>query len=387
MKRPLKIGITCYPSLGGSGVVATELGKLLAEKGHEIHFITSGMPFRLGKFQRNIFYHEVEVSDYYVFRYPPYDLSLASKMHQVARLQQLDLLHVHYAVPHAICALLAKMMSGGRLKVVTTLHGTDITVLAQDESLKDIIRLGIRSSDAVTAVSEDLIRETRELLDIREPIDLTYNFVDKRVYYPRACSDLRADYADPHEKILMHISNFRPVKRTGDVVDIFAKVSAKVPSKLLLVGEGPDMPKIQAKIDAMGLSHRVHYMGKQDDVAQVISMADLLLLPSEKESFGLVALEAMACGVPTIGSVAGGIPELVVDGQTGFLSPIGKTEEMASNAVRLLTDAKLYAEFREACLARARSEFCNDRIMAQYERIYYRVLGIEAEVPLPVCEA
>ncbi|WP_027093617.1 N-acetyl-alpha-D-glucosaminyl L-malate synthase BshA [Cohnella thermotolerans] len=387
MKRPLKIGITCYPSLGGSGVVATELGKLLAEKGHEIHFITSGMPFRLGKFQRNIFYHEVEVSDYYVFRYPPYDLSLASKMHQVARLQQLDLLHVHYAVPHAICALLAKMMSGGRLKVVTTLHGTDITVLAQDESLKDIIRLGIRSSDAVTAVSEDLIRETRELLDIREPIDLTYNFVDKRVYYPRSCSDLRADYADPHEKILMHISNFRPVKRTGDVVDIFAKVSAKVPSKLLLVGEGPDMPKIQAKIDAMGLSHRVHYMGKQDDVAQVISMADLLLLPSEKESFGLVALEAMACGVPTIGSVAGGIPELVVDGQTGFLSPIGKTEEMASNAVRLLTDAKLYAEFREACLARARSEFCNDRIMAQYERIYYRVLGIEAEVPLPVCEA
>ncbi|CAM3945463.1 N-acetyl-alpha-D-glucosaminyl L-malate synthase BshA [Cohnella lubricantis] len=387
MTRPLKIGITCYPSLGGSGVVATELGKLLAEKGHEIHFITNGMPFRLGKFHRNVFYHEVEISDYYVFRYPPYDLSLASKMHQVAELQQLDLLHVHYAVPHAICAFLAKQMSGDRLKVVTTLHGTDITILAQNESLKDIIRLGIESSDVVTAVSQDLIRETRELLDVTKPIELTYNFVDKRVYYPRNTSDLRSDFAEPHEKIMMHISNFRPVKRTCDVVEIFAKVASQVPSKLLLVGEGPDMPKIQAKIDAMGLSHRVHYLGKQDDVAQVISMADLLLLPSEKESFGLVALEAMACGVPTIGSQAGGIPELVVDGITGYLSPIGKTEEMAANAVRLLTDSKLYADFRESCLDRARTEFCNDRITAQYEQIYYDVLGINANIPEPVCKA
>ncbi|MBB6735460.1 N-acetyl-alpha-D-glucosaminyl L-malate synthase BshA [Cohnella zeiphila] len=387
MNRPLKIGITCYPSLGGSGVVATELGKLLAEKGHEIHFITHSMPFRLGKFHRNVYYHEVEVSDYYVFRYPPYDLSLASKMHQVAELQQLDLLHVHYAVPHAICAYLAKQMSGDRLKVVTTLHGTDITVLAQDESLKDIIRLGIRSSDAVTAVSADLIRETCDLLDIREPIHLTYNFVDKRVYYPRDCSDLRGDFAEPREKVLMHISNFRPVKRTCDVVEIFAKVNAKVPSKLLLVGEGPDLPKIQAKINAMGLSHRVHYLGKQDDVAQVISLADLMLLPSEKESFGLVALEAMACGVPTIGSLAGGIPELVVNGSTGFLSPIGDTDSMAASAVRLLTDDALYANFREACLIRARTEFCNDRITAQYEKIYYDVLGIEQEVPVPLCEA
>jgi len=387
MNRPLKIGITCYPSLGGSGVVATELGKLLAEKGHEIHFITHSMPFRLGKFHRNVYYHEVEVSDYYVFRYPPYDLSLASKMHQVAKLQQLDLLHVHYAVPHAICAYLAKQMSGDQLKVVTTLHGTDITVLAQDVSLKDIIRLGIRSSDAVTAVSQDLIRETRELLDIMEPIDLTYNFVDKRVYYPRDCTDLRGDFAEPHEKVLMHISNFRPVKRTPDVVDIFARVSSKIPCKLLLVGEGPDMPRIQAKIDAMGLSHRVHYLGKQDDVAQVISLADLMLLPSEKESFGLVALEAMACGVPTIGSLAGGIPELVVNGETGFLSPIGRTDEMAANALKLLTDPKLYADFREACLKRARTEFCNDRITAQYENIYYRVLGLDARIPMPTCQA
>ncbi|WP_373229683.1 N-acetyl-alpha-D-glucosaminyl L-malate synthase BshA [Cohnella sp.] len=386
MNRPLKIGITCYPSLGGSGVVATELGKLLAEKGHEIHFITHSMPFRLGKFHRNIFYHEVEVSDYYVFRYPPYDLSLASKMNQVARIQKLDLLHVHYAVPHAICAILAKQMAGDDLKVVTTLHGTDITVLAQDESLKDIIRLGIRQSDAVTAVSQDLIRETRELLDIKEKIDLTYNFVDKRVYYPRECVDLRKDYAPLHEKILMHISNFRPVKRTGDVVDIFAKVNAKVPSKLLLVGEGPDLPKIQTKINALGLQDRVHFLGKQDDVAQVISIADLMLLPSEKESFGLVALEAMACGVPTIGSIAGGIPELVQSGKTGFLSSIGNTDEMAENALKLLTNDKLYADFREACIQRAHYVFCDELITAQYEEIYYRVLGMPIKVPVQACK-
>ncbi len=386
MNRPLKIGITCYPSLGGSGVVATELGKLLAEKGHEIHFITHSMPFRLGKFHRNIFYHEVEVSDYYVFRYPPYDLSLASKMNQVARLQKLDLLHVHYAVPHAICAILAKQMAGDDLKVVTTLHGTDITVLAQDETLKDIIRLGIRQSDAVTAVSRDLIRETRELLDIQEPIDLTYNFVDKRIYYPRECRDLRREYAEPDEKVLKHISNFRPVKRTADVVDIFAKVQATTKAKLVLVGEGPDLPRIQTKIQAMGLSHRVHFLGKQDDVAQVISIADLMLLPSEKESFGLVALEAMACGVPTIGSQAGGIPELVEHGRTGFLSPIGDTDDMAANALKLLTDEKLYADFREACLQRAHHVFCNELITAQYEAIYYRVLGIKQDVPVPACK-
>ncbi|KAA9006266.1 N-acetyl-alpha-D-glucosaminyl L-malate synthase BshA [Paenibacillus spiritus] len=375
MERLLKIGITCYPSLGGSGVVATELGKLLAEKGHEVHFITHSIPFRLGTFHRNIYYHEVEVNDYYVFRYPPYDLALATRMAQVAKMQNLDLLHVHYAVPHAVCAYLAKQMVGDRLKVVTTLHGTDITVLGQDESLKDLIRLGINESDAVTAVSNDLITETRRALDITRDIDLTYNFVDKRVYYPRDVSGMRGDFAEPHEKILMHISNFRPVKRVGDVVDIFARVSKQIPSRLLLVGEGPDLPKIQAKISEMGLEDRVRFLGKQDEIAQVISLADLLLLPSEKESFGLVALEAMACGVPTVGSEAGGIPELVQHGVTGYLAPIGDTEAMAEHAVRLLGDEELAARFREACLHRACSEFCNNRITNQYEDIYYRVLG------------
>ncbi|MBW7473411.1 N-acetyl-alpha-D-glucosaminyl L-malate synthase BshA [Paenibacillus oenotherae] len=384
--KQLKIGITCYPTLGGSGVVATELGKLLAEKGHEIHFITHSVPFRLGQFHKNIFYHEVEVNDYYVFRYPPYDLSLASKMAQVAKMQQLDLLHVHYAVPHAICAYLAKQMVGENLRTVTTLHGTDITVLAQDESLKDLIRLAINRSDAVTAVSNDLIQETRDMLDIVKPIDLTYNFVDKRIYYPRDCASLRNDFVSNNEKILMHISNFRPVKRVSDVVDIFAKVQEQVPSRLLLVGEGPDLPKIQHKIRNMGLEDKVHFLGKQDDVAHVISIADLMLLPSEKESFGLVALEAMACGVPTIGSFAGGIPELVTHGETGYLSPIGDTEDMAFHAIRLLQDEALYRQFREACLTRARTQFCNDLVTAEYERIYYRVLGIEMDVPIPICK-
>ncbi|MNH83930.1 D-inositol 3-phosphate glycosyltransferase [compost metagenome] len=385
MSQTLKIGITCYPTLGGSGVVATELGKLLAEKGHEVHFISHSVPFRLGAFQKNIYYHEVEVNDYYVFRYPPYDLSLATKMAQVAKREKLDILHVHYAVPHAVCAFLAKQMVGEELKVVTTLHGTDITVLAQDESLKDLIRLAINESDAVTSVSEDLMRETREVLEISRDIDLTYNFVDKRIYYPRDIDSLRSDFADPNEKILMHISNFRPVKRVSDVVDIFSMVSKEVPARLLFVGEGPELPKIQCKIKQLGLEDRVHFLGKQDQIAQVISMADVLLLPSEKESFGLVALEAMACGVPTIGSEAGGIPELVSHGKTGFLAPIGDTRAMADYAIKLLTDTKLAEQISEACLVRARNEFSSDRITEEYEQIYYRVLGRKVPKLKPVC--
>jgi N-acetyl-alpha-D-glucosaminyl L-malate synthase BshA len=375
MSETLRIGITCYPTLGGSGVVATELGKMLAEKGHDVHFITHSIPFRLGRFDKHIFFHEVEVSDYYVFRYPPYDLSLASKLAQVAKREKLDLLHVHYAIPHAVCALLAKQMVGDHLKVVTTLHGTDITVLAQDDSLSDLIRYAINQSDAVTAVSEDLIRETRETLLVDRPIDLTYNFVDKRVYYPRNVSKLRAEFAHVDEKILMHISNFRPVKRVLDVVEVFAKVNDNIPSRLLFVGEGPDLSKVMARVKELGISDRVSFCGKQDDVAEVISLADLLLLPSEKESFGLVALEAMACGVPTIGSLAGGIPELVKDGETGYLSPVGDTDKMARDAIRLLSDGDLYQRMVEACLSRARNAFCNNRITADYEDIYYRVLG------------
>jgi L-malate glycosyltransferase len=377
----LKIGITCYPTLGGSGVVATELGMLLAEKGHEVHFITHGMPFRLGRFVKNVFYHEVEVPDYHVFRYPPYDLALASKLAQVAVLKDLDLLHVHYAIPHAVCAILAKQMVGSKLKVVTTLHGTDITVLAQDQSISNMIQYAINESDAVTAVSKDLIRETRESLDITRNIDLVYNFVDKRIYYPHDVSELRKDFAEPHEKILIHISNFRPIKRVLDVVETFNIVQQQVPSKLMFVGEGPDLSKVIARVNELGLRDRVIFCGKQDDVAKVISLADLMLLPSEKESFGLVALEAMSCGVPTIGSNAGGIPELIVHGETGYLAEIGDVEAMAAYAIRALTDEQLYAELNKACLYRATQTFCNDFMTKKYEEIYYRVTG----KPIPAC--
>lgn len=375
MREKLNIGITCYPSLGGSGVVATELGKLLAERGHQVHFITHGMPFRLGGYHKNIFYHEVEVADYHVFKYPPYDLTLAAKMAQVANMQKLDVLHVHYAIPHAVCAYLAKGMLERPLKVVTTLHGTDITILTHDESMADLVRLGINGSDAVTAVSKDLIAETEERLHITRPIDLTYNFVDKRVYYPRDCSRYRCDFAPKGEKILMHVSNFRPVKRIGDVVDIFRRVNEAVPSRLVFVGEGPEMSKTIARVRELGLEERVLFLGKQDEVAELLSVADIMLLPSEKESFGLVALEAMACGVPTVGSEAGGIPELVAHGETGYLAPVGDTETMAADCIRLLTDDALYARMAASCTKRAQTVFCNDLIMEQYEEIYYRVLG------------
>jgi N-acetyl-alpha-D-glucosaminyl L-malate synthase BshA len=272
------------------------------------------------------------------------------------------------------------------LKVVTTLHGTDITILAQDESISDLIRFAIEKSDAVTAVSGDLIRETRETLDISRPIDLAYNFVDKRVYYPREVSRLRREYAAPHEKILIHISNFRPVKRVMDVVDIFSRVNEKMPSRLVFVGEGPELQKVICKVQKLGLADRVAFCGKQDDVAQLLSMADVMLLPSEKESFGLVALEAMACGVPTIGSNAGGIPELITHGETGYLAPIGDTELMAHYAIALLSDPKLYQRMTKACLERARFTFCSDRITRQYEEIYYRVLDRAVPEPIQTAE-
>lgn len=377
MRKPLNIGITCYPSVGGSGVVATELGKLLAERGHRIHFIAHSMPFRLTGYHKNIFYHEVEVANYHVFKYPPYELSLAAKMAQVANMQQLDILHVHYAIPHAVCAYLARGMVKRPLKVITTLHGTDITILTHDESMADLVRLGINASDAVTAVSQDLIQETIQRLRIEKPIHLTYNFVDKRVYYPRDASRYREHFAPRGEKILMHISNFRPVKRIGDVIEVFRKVNETVPSRLLLIGEGPEMAKTAAQVKELGLEERVQFLGKQELVADLLSVADVLLLPSEKESFGLVALEAMACGVPTVGSNAGGIPEVVLDGKTGFLADVGNTEEMARKCVQLLTDEALYREMRANCTERARTVFCNERILDEYEEIYYRTLGCE----------
>lgn len=373
----MRIGITCYPSHGGSGVVATELGKLLAERGHDIHFITYDMPFRLGNFHQNIRYHGVEANRYAVFKYPPYDLSLASRMAQVAKTYDLDLLHVHYAIPHAIAAVLAKQMVGEHLKVVTTLHGTDITVLGEDPSLRDIICFGIRHSDAVTAVSEDLAGQTQALFcqGIEKKIDCIYNFVDTRVYYPRDVSDLRQKYADQDEKLLLHISNFRPVKRPMDVIHIFRKVSETLPARLLMVGEGPELSRVIDQVKKWRMEDKVIFLGKQDEVSRLISLADLVLLPSAKESFGLVILEAMACGVPAVASDAGGIPEVVEHGKTGFLSPVGAVDEMAGHAIRLLQDQKMYESFAQAGLERANTVFNGARIVEQYEAVYRRVIN------------
>ncbi|GAB6933093.1 N-acetyl-alpha-D-glucosaminyl L-malate synthase BshA [Calditerricola satsumensis] len=375
----MRIGITCYPTLGGSGVVATELGKLLAERGHEVHFITSSVPFRLGRFMKNVYVHEVEVVQYDVFRHPPYDLALAARMAQVARLVGLDLLHVHYAVPHAISAYLAKQMVGPALKVVTTLHGTDITVLGYDQTMKCVIRFGIEQSDAVTAVSDSLVEETRRLLHVDKPIRRIYNFVDTRVYDRRDASDLRREWAPRGEAVLIHISNFRPVKRPVDVVEVFARVRRTLPAKLVLIGEGPQLPLVQERLAAENLHRDVLFLGRQADVAPLLSAADLLLLPSEKESFGLVALEAMACGVPVIATRTGGLPEVVVDGECGFLSPVGDVAKMAADALTLLADRDLYARFSANARRRAHERFAAERICDEYEALYREVVEAPAQ--------
>ncbi|MCM3734603.1 N-acetyl-alpha-D-glucosaminyl L-malate synthase BshA [Bacillus cytotoxicus] len=371
----LKIGITCYPSVGGSGVVGTELGKLLAERGHEIHFITSGLPFRLNKVYPNIYFHEVTVNQYSVFQYPPYDLALASKMAEVAQREKLDILHVHYAIPHAICAYLAKQMIGENIKIVTTLHGTDITVLGSDPSLNNLIRFGIEQSDVVTAVSHSLIEETYELISTKKEIQTVYNFIDERVYFQRDMSQLRKEYGiQEDEKVLIHISNFRKVKRVQDIVKSFALIVKQVKAKLLLVGDGPEFCTIVQLVKHLEIEDRVLFLGKQDNVAELLAMSDLILLLSEKESFGLVLLEAMACGVPCIGTRTGGIPEVIQHGETGYICEVGDTEGVAEQAVQLLQDDTLHAKMAERSIEVAYEQFGSEMIVSQYEAIYYDIL-------------
>lgn len=373
-KRPLKIGVTCYPSLGGSGVIASELGKMLAEEGHQVHFITSSVPFRLGKYYPNIYFHEVEVNHYSVFRYPPYDLTLASRMAQVANREKLDILHVHYAIPHAICAYLAKQMIDHPIKVITTLHGTDITVLGYDETLKDMIKFGIEQSDAVTAVSASLIKQTQEVLQIKKPIHKVYNFVDHRAYYKRNTTEFRERYAPHGEKLIVHISNYRPVKRVMDVAKIFHKITEKIDAKMVFIGEGPDFPKVCQWLREQNLHERIICLGKQEDTSEILSQMDLMLLPSEQESFGLVALEAMSSGVPVISSDAGGLPEVIEHGISGYTFPIGAVEQMADAAVGLLMDEEKHIQFTKAAMYKAKKEFCANQIVREYEDLYYKVL-------------
>ncbi|WP_085523572.1 N-acetyl-alpha-D-glucosaminyl L-malate synthase BshA [Tuberibacillus sp. Marseille-P3662] len=371
----LKIGITCYPTVGGSGVVATELGKKLAEKGHEVHFITSSLPFRLEKAPRNIYFHEVEVNQYAVFRYPPYDLTLASKMAEVAKREGLDLLHVHYAVPHAVCAYLAKQMVGDSLKIVTTLHGTDITVLGYDPSLSHMIRFGIDYSDAVTAVSNDLIRQTQELLGTSKPIIPVYNFVDEATYHELDSGDLKADLGiQADEKVIVHISNFRRVKRVPDVVEAFANIRKSVKAKLLLIGDGPELTVSTSLAEQLGIRDDIIVLGKQENVSDILSISDLAMLLSAKESFGLILLEAASCGVPAIGTAVGGIPEVIENDASGFIVDVGDTEAAATKAVQLLTDSTLHESMARHAVELARTRFHSDKIVEQYEAVYHQVL-------------
>ncbi|MCA1058352.1 N-acetyl-alpha-D-glucosaminyl L-malate synthase BshA [Rossellomorea aquimaris] len=373
--KKLKIGITCYPTVGGSGVVATELGKLLAEKGHEIHFITSSIPFRLNKMYHNIYFHQVEVSQYSVFQYPPYDLALANKMAEITERENLDILHVHYAIPHAVCAILGKQMSGKDVKIVTTLHGTDITVLGYDPSLTGAIRFGIEKSDVVTAVSSALVKQTYDLIQPDKEIQTVYNFIDERVYKAVDSRHLRKEYGiKDHEKVIIHVSNFRGVKRVTDVVDSFDLIQREIPSKLLLVGDGPEMTLICKQVRDLGLEDRVLFLGKQDNLEELYSISDIKLLLSEKESFGLVALEAMACGVPSIGTNVGGIPEVIEDGYNGFICEIGNVKQVAAKSLQLLRDVQLHKEVSRNALQTARTKFHSSKIVEQYEGIYRDLL-------------
>ncbi|MCM3566809.1 N-acetyl-alpha-D-glucosaminyl L-malate synthase BshA [Neobacillus mesonae] len=374
--KKLKIGITCYPTVGGSGVVATELGKLLAEKGHEIHFISSNVPFRLKKIYHNIYYHQVEVNQYSLFQYPPYDIALASKMAEVAKREKLDILHVHYAIPHAVCAILAKQMLGRNIKIVTTLHGTDITVLGNDPSLTDAIKFGIEKSDIVTAVSTALVNQTYELINPDKHIETVYNFIDDRVYQKTDALHLKSEFGiNEEDKVIIHVSNFRAVKRVQDVVKTFAKISAIMPAKLLLVGDGPEMTIISKLVRQLALEDQVIFLGKQENLEELYSISDLMLLLSEKESFGLVVLEAMACGVPSIGTNIGGIPEVIDDGVTGYICEVGNIEEISNKAIKLLEDTKLHQQFSRSAVEQVKTKFKADEIVKQYEELYYRLVN------------
>lgn len=375
----LKIGIVCYPTVGGSGVIATELGKMLAEKGHEIHFITSNMPFRLKKMYPNIFFHQVEVNQYAVFQYSPYDIQLASKIAEVADREKLQIIHVHYAIPHAICALLARQMAETDFKIVTTLHGTDITVLGQDSSLKKAIQFGIEKSDEVTAVSNALVDETHCLITPMKPIRTVYNFIDERIYYKMdANHQLKADFGiKEDEKVIIHVSNFRPVKRVKDVIESFQKITEMIPAKLLLVGDGPEMGIISQMVDERHLTKQVLFLGKQDNLEELYAISDLLLLLSEKESFGLVALEAMACGVPCVGTNTGGIPEVIENGRTGYICEVGDIDMISSMSLKILQDDELHGQFSKAGIKRARTQFSSGKILNQYEDIYYQLMEMD----------
>lgn len=373
----MKIGITCYPTYGGSGAVATELGLALAGRGHEVHFISYDQPFRLGGFLRErVFFHEVEMEDYPLFEHPPYALALAVALHDTALKEGLDLVHMHYAIPHAVSAYLAKQMlaTERQLRIVTTLHGTDITLVGLHPSFHAITRFSILESDGLTAVSEYLKDQTvRDFSVPQSRIEVIPNFIDTEVWRPGRVPCHREKLAPGGEKIVMHISNFRAVKRVGDVVEIFLRIQRKVPARLVLVGDGPERPRVLQRAAELGLQDKVLFLGKHASVDELLSCADLFLLPSEKESFGLAALEAMACGAPVVASSVGGLPEVIDHEETGFLFDIGAVDEMAEAGVRLLSDDVLHGRVAEAARATAVERFSARSVVPLYEALYERV--------------
>jgi L-malate glycosyltransferase len=374
----MKIGIVCYPTFGGSGVVATELGKALAEKGHQVHFITYSQPVKLDEFAQNIFYHEVTVSHYPLFDYQPYELVLSSKLVDVVKYEKLDLLHVHYAIPHASAAYMAKQIlasQGIHIPVVTTLHGTDITLVGRDASFEPVITFAINQSDAVTAVSESLRRDTYEHFQIKKEVVVIPNFINPDEYQFSHNSLAKEKYAPNGEKVLIHISNFRPVKRVEDVIRIFNEVRKKLPVKLLLVGDGPDRHKCEALCRELGTCSDITFLGKVKATNQVLSMADLFILPSESESFGLAALEAMASGVPVVSSNTGGLPEVNQQGYSGYLREVGDVRGMAEDALAILKDEKTLETFKINAFAKSK-EFEIVKILPLYEEVYNKVLNL-----------
>ena len=372
----MKIGIVCYPTFGGSGVVATELGKALANEGHQVHFITYSQPARLDFFSANLFYHEVSVRDYPLFDYAPYESALASKLVDVVRFEQLDLLHVHYAIPHASAAFMAKQILatyGINIPFVTTLHGTDITLVGKDATYKPVVTFSINQSDGVTTVSQDLKEDTYKHFDIQKDIKVIPNFIDFARFSLKPKDHFKKAIAPNNERILIHTSNFRKVKRTEDVIKMFQKVQERIPSKLLMVGDGPERTANEQLCRELNICENVRFLGKQDAVEEILSVSDLFIMPSESESFGLAALEAMACKVPVITSNAGGLPELNVDDFCGYMCNVGDIDDMANKALTILSNEDVLAYFKENALTRAK-DFDLKKILPLYVDFYNEIL-------------
>ncbi|HHU62972.1 MAG TPA: N-acetyl-alpha-D-glucosaminyl L-malate synthase BshA [Clostridiales bacterium] len=371
----MNIGICCYPTYGGSGVVATELGMELASRGHNVHFISYDQPFRLNNYQRNIYFHEVELVDYPVFIHKPYLLALAAKIAQVAQREKLDIIHAHYAIPHSASAYLAReMLDRYDLKTVTTLHGTDITVVGKNPQLKNITEFMINQSDCVTSVSSFLTRHTKQFFNVNKPIKTIYNFINIDRFKRLNAQNTRESLFGTGKKIIIHISNFRPVKRIDDVIKTFDLIQREVDCHLLMVGDGPERNNAYKLAQDLNIISKVHFLGKQTDIVKLLSMSDLFLLTSDTESFGLVALEAMACGVPVIASNAGGIPEVVKHGHTGYLCDIGDVHTMARHGIDILKDDEKLSEMREKSVEHARNNFTADKIIPRYENVYKQLI-------------